>query len=205
MGTHPIFESDFDCLTDLDRNSLYSEIMSEKISQSTDDVLSPTSTTVDSPSQTDKARPENRPKTDIMSEKGEMSDFDVGQVVWVWLASYPLWPGMIAPAPEQDPDHGKHFKQNAANQKRPTQFHCQFFGPTEERSWVSSKAIIPWDDDVEPKEQFVYISNSLKSKMKGKLQKRIVTQIKSDKMKNSWNQAVLDALSARKNFENDEQ
>ena len=63
--------------------------------------------------------------------------------------------------------------------------------------------------------------------MKGKLQKRIVTQvckgrvlssknpktikvdinfqIKSDKMKNSWNQAVLDALSARKNFENDEQ
>ena len=88
-----------------------SGIMSEKISQSTDDVLSPTSTTVDSPSQTDKARPENRPKTDIMSEKGEMSDFDVGQVVWVWLASYPLWPGMIAPAPEQDPDHGKSHRK----------------------------------------------------------------------------------------------
>ena len=89
-----------------------SGIMSEKISQSTDDVLSPTSTTVDSPSQTDKAKPENRPKTDIMSEKGEMSDFDVGQVVWVWLASYPLWSGMIAPAPEQDPDHGKsHYSE----------------------------------------------------------------------------------------------
>merc|ERR1719204_1325437 len=187
-----------------------SGIMSEKISQSTDDVLSPSTHTetndVDSPPQTEKTRPENRPmgrKSDIISEKGE--DFDVGQVVWVWLASYPLWPGMIAPAPEQDPDHGKHFKQNAANQKRPTQFHCQFFGPTEERSWVSSKAIIPWDDDVEPKEQFNYISNSLKSKLKGKLQKRIVTQIKSDKMKNSWNQAVLDALSARNDFENDEQ
>lgn len=89
-----------------------SGIMSEKISQSTDDVLSPSThaetTHADSPSQTDKVRPENRPmgtKSDIMSEKGE--DFDVGQVVWVWLASYPLWPGMIAPAPEQDPDYGK--------------------------------------------------------------------------------------------------
>ena len=98
-----------------------SGIMSEKISQSTDDVLSPTSTTVDSPSQTDKARPENRPKTDIMSEKGEMSDFDVGQVVWVWLASYPLWPGMIAPAPEQDPDHGK------SNRKYRTTYCCNNF------------------------------------------------------------------------------
>ena len=62
------------------------------------------------PPQTDKqSRQENRPKetkSDILSEKGE--DFDVGQVVWVWLASYPLWPGMIAPAPEQDPDHGKY-------------------------------------------------------------------------------------------------
>ena len=90
-----------------------SGIMSEKISQSTDDVLSPsqteTQTVESSPSQTDKqtgSRPENRPKeAKSESEKGE--DFDVGQVVWVWLASYPLWPGMIAPAPEQDPDHGK--------------------------------------------------------------------------------------------------
>ena len=92
-----------------------SGIMSEKISQSTDDVLSPSTHTetthVDSPPQTEKARPENRPigtKSDIISEKGE--DFDVGQVVWVWLASYPLWPGMIAPAPEQDPDHGKSYR-----------------------------------------------------------------------------------------------
>ena len=176
-----------------------SGIMSEKISQSLDGVLSPSTSAEtsayqeSSPPQTEKPGPENRPistKSDIVSEKGE--DFDVGQVVWVWLASYPLWPGMIAPAPELDPDHGKsvqklapgkssfsgkHFKQNASNQKRPTQFHCQFFGPTEERSWVSSKAIIPWDDDVEPKEQFTYISNSLKSKLKGKLKNRIVTQV----------------------------
>ena len=92
-----------------------SGIMSEKISQSTDDVLSPSThtetTDIDSPPQTEKTRPENRPmgtKSDIISEKGE--DFDVGQVVWVWLASYPLWPGMIAPAPEQDPDHGKSYR-----------------------------------------------------------------------------------------------
>ena len=77
---------------------------------------------------------------------------------------------------------GKHFKQNVANHKRPAQFHCQFFGPTEERSWVSAKAIIPWDDDIEPKEQFTYISNSLKSKLKGKLQKRIVTQVNTIKL-----------------------
>ena len=95
-----------------------SGIMSEKISQSLDGVLSPSTsaeTSADqgsSPPQTEKPGPENRPistKSDIVSEKGE--DFDVGQVVWVWLASYPLWPGMIAPAPEQDPDHGKSVKK----------------------------------------------------------------------------------------------
>ena len=95
-----------------------SGIMSEKISQSLDGVLSPSTsaeTSADqgsSPPQTEKPGPENRPistKSDMVSEKGE--DFDVGQVVWVWLASYPLWPGMIAPAPEQDPDHGKSVKK----------------------------------------------------------------------------------------------
>ena len=114
-----------------------SGIMSEKISQSLDGVLSPSTsaeTNADqesSPPQTEKPGPENRPistKSDIVSEKGE--DFDVGQVVWVWLASYPLWPGMIAPAPELDPDHGKsvqklapvenhHFQENISSKMHP--------------------------------------------------------------------------------------
>ena len=35
------------------------------------------------------------------------TEFEIGQVVWVWMTGYPIWPGMIAPAPEGDRDEGK--------------------------------------------------------------------------------------------------
>merc|ERR1712168_1725681 len=83
MGTHPIFESDFDCLTDLDRNSLYSEM--ENIPSPDSAVILPTWSRESTPLEaianspetfTESEVPERSPDSGIMSEKISQSTDD---------------------------------------------------------------------------------------------------------------------------------
>ena len=46
----------------------------------------------------------------IVSETPKSSDLEIGQVVWVWMSGYPIWPGIIAPAPATDLDHDKFMR-----------------------------------------------------------------------------------------------
>ena len=57
-------------------------------------------------------------KVPAESVKDHSEDFAVGQIVWVWLSGHPLWPGMIAEAPEGDKTHpGKFFRVHNGGQR----------------------------------------------------------------------------------------
>ena len=68
-------------------------------------------------------------------------EFECGQVVWVWISGFPIWPGMIVPAPDSDKLVGMHKHVGpphvGPNNVGPRlKYHCQFFGTSAERSWV---------------------------------------------------------------------
>ena len=54
------------------------------------------------------------------------TEFEIGQVVWVWMTGYPIWPGMIAPAPAGDRDEGKaRFFQSWKNLENISEFFLE--------------------------------------------------------------------------------
>ena len=66
-----------------------------------------------------------------------------------------------------------------------TQYHCQFFGKTAERSWISSKAILPWEENMTVQDQFFHLTKQIRSMMTGKSSKKASSRIKSEVSQNS--------------------
>ena len=60
-----------------------------------------------------------------------------------------------------------------------TQYHCQFFGKTAERSWISSKAILPWEENMTVQDQFFHLTKQIRAMM-GKSAKKASSRIKSE-------------------------
>ena len=48
------------------------------------------------------------------------------------------------------------------------QFHCQFFGKSADRSWISCRAILHWEENRTAQEQFEKLTQVLKEKYNGR-------------------------------------
>ena len=57
-------------------------------------------------------------------------------------------------------------------------YHCQFFGTTAERSWINSKAILPWEETMSPQDQFEQLTKQLVKIMN--IKKKEIRKIKSE-------------------------
>jgi hypothetical protein len=77
-----------------------------------------------------------------MSSDAPLS-YRTGSLVWVKQRGFPWWPSMVT----YDPATASYSKSKDPS-KPPNQYHCQFFGITPMRAWVSANTSLrPWEGD----------------------------------------------------------
>jgi hypothetical protein len=112
-------------------------------------------------------------------------DYAEGDIVWVWMKSFPIWPALVSRSP---PEEGGDFYRMKENKlAEPTkQYHCQFFGYKTERAWMMSTSIMIWEENLEAYDQFDKITKQIVDRIhrKFKKQKKLRSKhLKAVKMK----------------------
>lgn len=98
-------------------------------------------------------------------------DYTEGDIVWVWMKSFPIWPALVSRSP---PEEGGDFYRMKGNKyAEPTkQYHCQFFGNHTERAWMISTSIMNWEENLEAYDQFDKITKQIIDKIHRKFKKQ---------------------------------
>ena len=83
------------------------------------------------------------------------------------MKKFPIWPALISRSPVEE---GGDFVRLVKGLKKGTDemvknYHCQFFGNRTERAWMTSSAIVNWEENMEPLDQFTKITEAIINKI----------------------------------------
>ncbi|XP_076875957.1 histone-lysine N-methyltransferase NSD3 isoform X3 [Brachyhypopomus gauderio] len=71
----------------------------------------------------------------VITSTGSSGEYDIGDLVWAKVGTYPWWPCMVS----SDPQLKVHTRINTRGHR---EYHVQFFGSVAERAWIHEKRIV---------------------------------------------------------------
>ncbi|TRY57703.1 hypothetical protein DNTS_025920 [Danionella cerebrum] len=123
--------------------------------------------------------------TSVITCTSSSQDYEIGDLVWAKVGTYPWWPCMVS----SDPQSNVHTRLNTRGCK---EYHVQFFGSVPERAWIHEKRIVVYKGE----SQFDELQAETLRKSTNPTEKQKLLKPQSQKERAQWEVGVGHAEAA---------
>uniref|UniRef100_A0AAY4AMH2 Nuclear receptor binding SET domain protein 3 n=1 Tax=Denticeps clupeoides TaxID=299321 RepID=A0AAY4AMH2_9TELE len=115
-------------------------------------------------------------------------DYEIGDLVWAKVGTYPWWPCMVS----SDPQLKVHTRINTRGKQGHREYHVQFFGSVPERAWIHEKRVVVYQG----RSQFEDLQADTLKKCTNPTEKQKLLKPQSQRERSQWEVGVGHAESA---------
>uniref|UniRef100_A0AAY4AMF2 Histone-lysine N-methyltransferase NSD3 n=1 Tax=Denticeps clupeoides TaxID=299321 RepID=A0AAY4AMF2_9TELE len=121
----------------------------------------------------------------VITGTGCCKDYEIGDLVWAKVGTYPWWPCMVS----SDPQLKVHTRINTRGHR---EYHVQFFGSVPERAWIHEKRVVVYQG----RSQFEDLQADTLKKCTNPTEKQKLLKPQSQRERSQWEVGVGHAESA---------
>ncbi|XP_076140069.1 histone-lysine N-methyltransferase NSD3 isoform X2 [Alosa pseudoharengus] len=121
----------------------------------------------------------------VITGTGCCKEFDIGDLVWAKVGTYPWWPCMVS----CDPQIKVHTRINTRGHR---EYHVQFFGSVPERAWIHEKRVVQYQGQA----QFEELQADTLRKSTNPIERQKLLKPQSQRERTQWEVGVGHAEAA---------